>query len=348
LQDIQDGTFHYATGINMGSGGAMSTLTQNLEKGPDVVHEWLQRAGVDASALDPGKSAADMEAVIRDAPRLGHIARARKYFGAIISHGNHIEGIGPSMGGLSDNPADIAKLMTAEIEKANRIDLANGGRGVDLTALDPAKSPSQMQEEVYRRIVEGYVIKAREEFYFLKIPGGNPTEVDNRMQDWLDKANAAVKEYGFRPLDASVLDAALVKSDDAVKGDILEATKAEHFEKASRVLYWSRHGGYGDSRIASEDLSKELVATNKAALALGEQPIDAQALDPTGGKYRAQLDRDLADFSANNTQALVERVSRSLAAAEKAAMQNEPALAALIRPQDTPAPQNAPQIRQKG
>jgi hypothetical protein len=343
LCDIEDGTFRYAAG-KVTRNSATAIISSDLERGPEVVREWLQRAGLDSSALDPAKSAEANEAKIRDAPRLGHIARARRYFAAITSPGRHLEGVGQRLGGLSDDPADIAESVRNELEKAS------DGKSVDFSALDPtgAKSSAQIEQELHKRVVEGYIVNARREFYLLKSAGDDFAHEDNKAQEWLNKAKEAADTFGFARVDASVLDPALKASAAAVNRDILKAIENEHVEKASQVLYWSRHGGYGDPKDAAEGLRKELAAANKAALALGEKPVDASALDPEGGKYRAYADRDLAELASSfSLQASVERMSKERESADRAAAQNEAALAALIRPLNTPSSGGTAQIRRK-
>lgn len=83
--------------------------------------------------------------------------------------------------------------------------------------------------------------------------------------------------------------------------------------------------GYDDPKTGAEHLRKELAAANKAALALGEKPLDVTALHPD---FRIEAHGDMNDANA-------------------AAVQNEPALAALIGPLDTPSQDTWP-VRQKG
>jgi hypothetical protein len=352
LQDIRNGTFHYATGLNAGGRGAWARVTEALEDGPGVVREWLQRAGADASSLDPTgmKSATEMEAEISDAPRLGHIARARRYFGAIVSHGARMEDVGQGFGGLSDNPADIARLMQDELNNANQIAVAGGKNSVDVTALDPTgtKSANEMREEVHRRIVEGYVINARKEFYLLKNFGDDLSQDrDDKVQEWLNKANEAAKEYGFKAIDASTLDPSGKASAAEVNRDILKAIENKHLEKASLTLYWSQHGGFSNPATAAKTLNEELAAINNAAGALGEKPVSISMIDSGGGRYRERASRELEELAAGNLAAGVERLRQEHAAAQSAALQNEEALAALIHPLETPASPTRPPRRQK-
>lgn len=349
LADLEAGTYHYGSGF-VTNKGAVASLSHNLEDGPDIVREWLARSEQDASALDPSgkKSAAEMEAEINDAPRLGHIARARKYFAALVSHGSYIQGLGHGLGILSDDPRDIAQLMTEELDKADQLALASCQKPIDLTALDPTgtKSSAQMQEEVHKRIVEGYVVNARKTLYLLKHSDGDfRDDSDTKVQAWLDKANDAAKEYALRPIDASALDPS--KSASEAQRELLSAVERDHIDKASLILYWSQHGGFGNPQDGIDSLNKELLAANKMAQALGEKPVDISMLDARGGKYRAADDRNTKELAAHNFQPGIERMSQAIAAAEKAALQNEPALAALIRPLDTPESQSAPPGRQK-
>jgi hypothetical protein len=347
FEDIKNGTFHYASG-KVTNRSAMASLSHNLEDGSEIVREWLARAGADVSALDPTgkKSGADMEAELRDAARLGHIARARRYFAAIVSHGDHLEGVGQELSPLPDDPAEMAKRMKQELDIANRL-ATTGGGPVDLSALDPtgAKSSAAMEDEVHRRIVEGYVINARKEFFLLR--SGEPDfDGDHaaKTQSWLDKANEAAREYGFAPIDASALNPA--KSASEAQRDLLRAAENDHVQKASLILYESRHGGFGDPREAADRLNAEMAAANKVAAALGDRPMDASMLDAEGGKYLAASERDLKALATGNYQSGVERLARTMGAAEKAALQDEPALAALIRPLQTPV-QFPQQIRRK-
>jgi hypothetical protein len=299
------------------------------------------------SALDPTgeKSAEEMGATFRDVPKQGSIALARALLESLSSPDK------PVVMGLRvlTDPADIANEIATRIKLANETAIANGKKGVDLSALDPTgtKSSAQMQDELHKRVVESYILNARKELYFLK--NGSPDfayEDDGKTQEWLDKANKAAKKYGFAPVDASVLDPMGKESADAVRRDILKAIESKHFEKASQMLYWSQHGGYHDQNKAAKDLRAELEEINKAALVLGEKTIDVSALDPNGGKYREQIDRAFAELDAGDIQTGIRRLNKEHADADKAAVQNESALAGHIRALDTPS-QNSPQVGQK-
>jgi hypothetical protein len=194
LKDIQEGTFHYATGFAKQS-IALATISTDLEQGPDVVREWLHRARLDVSALDPTKTVEENEAMLRDAPRLGHIARARKLLAAMVSS-DQSPGSGDRTemhnGLFLDDPRDLARSVQAELDKASKIARTNGGAPVELSALDPSKSSEQMQQELHKQIIEGYIINARKEVYVLQNAGSNSTyDDDNKTQQWLDKANEA-------------------------------------------------------------------------------------------------------------------------------------------------------------
>jgi hypothetical protein len=272
-------------------------------EGVKFVRKWLSEAGVDASALDPTgkKSAEEMEVVLRDAPKHGYLAQARALYESITSSDKDIrdeEKPGswrPGGDRLLDDPAEIAKEAEARLAKANQIALANGEKAIDLSALDPTgtKSASQVRNDLHEKMVQGYIIRAREELDALRSsPHHVYEESDNKAWDLLAKANAATKEYGFKPVDASALDPEGKQSATAMNRQILKAIEDEHFQEASQILYLSQRGKEGSPEEAAHGLREQLAAANKAAAALGDKPIDASMLAPNGGKYLGYIDHE--------------------------------------------------------
>ena len=148
-----------------------------------------------------------------------------------------------------------------------------------------------MQGELHERIVQGYVVRARKAFSDLQ---NNPLYLakdENDTRKLLDKANEAAREYGLKPVDASVLDPTGRQSGAAMDKNILRAIEDERFGQASADLYFSRREMLGTPDEAAQYFKDDLAEANKAAAAVGDKPIDVSMLDPTGGRYGAAFDK---------------------------------------------------------
>src|SRR5579863_3451873 len=202
-----------------------------------TIHKFLSIAGVEASALDPEgrKSPAEMEIAIGDAVKQGYFAKTKRLMDSLTSAG-------------PDDPTDIAKEIEANIAKANQFALKNGENPIDLTALDAShsKSSAQMESELGERIVQGYILRARNELEALQnSPFHVSSESDNKTWDLLAKANLAAKQYGLKPVDASALDPEGKQSETTMNKRILKAIEDEHFQEASHILYSMQHSRNG-------------------------------------------------------------------------------------------------------